>query len=212
MNLDHPFNLIPAGRLRWVFVPVLFVTLAAGTAILWALPGRQSQTLFDLALAGSVPRAQEILSHWTEGDRIHIAFVNGLDYLFGFVLFNTIALACVWTARVSSARAWATCGFALAWLSWVSVVLDIPENFAYLRMVFGTVDDPWPQVLKVCAVFRSFVFTIGVAYIGLGSVAWVLSVVRGEPPTRVPSNKPLQPTRAAQPNRKREPAGSGPRG
>ena len=184
MNLDHPFNRIPAGRFSLVFLPTLVVTLVTGAAIVSALPGRESYTLFDLALAGSVARAEEVLSHWTERDRIHIAFVNGLDYLFGFVFFNTIALASVWAARAFRARAWTFLGLALAWLSWASVVLDVPENLAYLRMVFGTVDDPWPQVLRLCVVFRSCVFLIAVAYVGLGTVAWALARVRGNSQTR----------------------------
>ena len=101
----------------------------------------------------------------------------------GLAAFNTLALASIWASRLFRARPWATAGLSLAWLSWASVVLDIPENLAYLRMVFGTVDDPWPQVLKACAVFRTGVFVIGVAYVELAVVVWAfrkLRMIRGD--------------------------------
>lgn len=171
--MSHPFERIPPKRLALVFLGFLVVTLVAGSAILCVLPARESHTLVDLALAGTAPRARAVLSQWTEYDRVRVAFANGLDYLFGFVLFNTVGLACVWGTRVFRASALVGCGLLLAWLCWASVILDIPENISYLLMVFGTVAEPWPIILVACVVFRSTVFFMGVFYAEVATVVWL---------------------------------------
>jgi len=132
---------------------------------------------------------------------MHIAFANGLDYLWGFLYANSMALACVWAARLSEAHVWRTCALMLAWLSWVVAILDVPENIAYYQMVRGVNRSPYPELLASCVATRTGIFLLFLAFLNF---AVLLRVTR--------SNKPLQPTRAAQPNGQREPAGSGPRG
>lgn len=162
-RLAHPFERIPAGRLREWFVPVFALAALSGTGVFLGLhAGPGFPELARLSFAGNVERAEAVLAGWSASDRLHIAWVNGLDYLFGLASANVMALACVWAARVFRHRWLSPLGTALAWTSWGFGLLDLPENFAYWSMVRAPVVDPWPIVLKITVVAR-IVITAAVA-------------------------------------------------
>ncbi len=120
-------------------------------------------SLYDLALAGSSTRAEAVLAGWTESDRLHIAFGNGLDYLFGVALFGTLSLACVWASQLHSPGS--SLGIVLSWVAWVGVLLDIPENTSYLIMIRGTTEQPWPALFIACTAIRHAILIACIGYV-----------------------------------------------
>jgi hypothetical protein len=125
-------------------------------------------SLAALVLSGTPEAAREVLSRWSPADRIYIAFVAGFDFLFGVVWTNTMALACVWASRQIASARLTSLGGPLAWLLWVAMVLDAPENGAYFRMVLGSVAQPWPAIAALALYPRILIFVAGVLYIAMG--------------------------------------------
>ena len=108
--------------------------------------------LARLVFAGTATRADRILAGWSDYDRLCIAFANGLDYLFGLLLFGSVALAISLSTDVAgtpSARK-----RLLIWSCGAAIVLDVPENTAYLLMVLGDTGAPWPLLSLLSTVPR----------------------------------------------------------
>lgn len=121
-------------------------------AVLERGPGLSA--LSALVLAGTPEEAREVLAAWSSDDRVRVSFVAGFDFLFGIVWANTMALACIWSARRLTAARLAGAGAALAWLLWFAVLLDIPENGAYVGMVLGSLQQPWPALAALAVYAR----------------------------------------------------------
>ncbi len=150
---EHPFCRIPDGKLHLFVVPLgclFLVLLVVIVEIVQRGPGWPRFS--ELVLAFSSGRAAEALATWTVEDRVRIAFVNGLDYLFGPVYANLLALGCVWAGRLSGER---RVGSFFAWAAWAVLLLDIPENVAYLNLIGGRVGQPWPFISGSCVLLRT---------------------------------------------------------
>jgi hypothetical protein len=181
VNVSHPFERILRGRIRYYAAPLLLLDVAVGAALLAnveAGPGLHGLTA--LVLSGSPDAAARVLSTWTPTDRIHIAFVNGLDYAWGFLYANSMALACVWAGRLGDSRWWTTSASLLAWLSWLVAVLDVPENISYYQMVRGSNHSPYPELLVSCVTIRTAIFVLVLAFVGLAIVRRSVLGLRGE--------------------------------
>ena len=123
-----------------------------------------------LVFAGTTERADAILETWNTSDRLSIAFANGLDYMFGILLFGTLAIGCARVARLSrSSRSRA--GSILVWLASLAVVLDIPENAAYLVMIRGDTAAPWPQLAFAASAPRFAIFFLCATFIGTAALS-----------------------------------------
>lgn len=159
MSCAHPFERIPRGHLRRYAIPLLLLDVAVGVPLLAnveAGPGLLS--LARLALSGSPAAAESVLATWSATDRIHIAFANGLDYSWGLLYANSMALACVWAGRLGASRSWTATASVLAWLSWAVGVLDVPENVSYYQMVRGVNRSPYPEMLASLVAIRTAIF------------------------------------------------------
>jgi hypothetical protein len=168
MTVAHPFEQIRRGRIRYYALPLLLLDVLVGVPLLANVEsGPGLRALTALALSGSPQSAAKVLSTWTETDRIHIAFANGLDYSWGFLYANSMALACVWAGRLSDSRWWTTSASLLAWLSWLVAVLDVPENISYYQMVRGLNHSPYPQVLTSCVTIRTAIFLLFLVFLDL---------------------------------------------
>ena len=152
---DHPFSRIPEGQLRLFVVPISGVSLVLLVVIVELVQRGPGWLPFgDLVLSFTTSRATEALSTWSVEDRVRIAFVNGLDYLFGPLYANLLALGCIWASRLRrGGTSWA--GSAFAWLAWVVLLLDFPENVAYLNLVGGNSNQPWPLISGTCVLVRT---------------------------------------------------------
>jgi hypothetical protein len=183
MTISHPFERIRRGRIRYYALPLLLLDVLVGVPLLAnveAGPGLHALTA--LALSGSPEAAETVLATWTPRDRIHIAFANGLDYSWGFLYANSMALACVWAGRLTGSRRWTASASLLAWLSWLVAVLDVPENISYYQMVRGLNHSPYPEVLASCVVIRTAIFVLFLAFLGLAIVRRVARGLKGTQP------------------------------
>ena len=162
MTVAHPYDRIPSGRLRRVFMPCIALTVAVGGALLLLDPGGKG--IVGLEVAGSVAAANEVIGSWDRRDVIHAAFGTGLDYLFILAYANSVALACIWGRRVFGHRWLIALGGLLAWAAWLGGLLDAVENVALLDMIRGPVSSPWPQVAAWCAYLKFVLVYAGVAY------------------------------------------------
>lgn len=163
--VSHPFQRVPPGKLRYLIVPLATLTaVLLGAMLLMPGPG----DLPALVGAGTPSRAQAILARWTELDRIQVAWKNGFDYFLMAAFSNLLGLASIWASRQSSSALFACIGATFAWLAWVSIVLDVPENVAYLAMVRGSVQQPWPALSAVCFYTKSFFQASTAVYLSLG--------------------------------------------
>jgi hypothetical protein len=168
VSVAHPFDRIRPGELRRWAVPLLILDVLVGGPLLANVEaGPGFGRLTALVLAGSPAAAAEVLATWTPADRMHIAFANGLDYLWGLLYANTMALGCVWAGRVGDAPSWRSTGSLLAWLCWAIAVLDVPENVSYYQMVRGAIRSPYPELAASCVVLRSAIFLLVLAFLGL---------------------------------------------
>ena len=126
--MRHPVYHIPfANRstwFRWGVVASLLVFLPL-IAVIELGPGIVQLTL--LVFSGDPAGADAVLATWSESDRLAIAFANGLDYLFGILLFGTLAIGCA-SAVPRAASPESHPGVFFVWLATLGVVLDIPEN------------------------------------------------------------------------------------
>ena len=114
--------------------------------------------------------------------RLLIAFANGLDYLFGILLFCTLAGGCAWVARLRPSPQSQASSSVLVWLASLAIVLDIPENSAYLLMVYGDTSSPLPQVALASSVPRFAIFFLCTVYIISGALLARRGDARSAPP------------------------------
>jgi len=149
----------------WVSAITTLVVGSALLAVVRAGPGLPA--LYALVFAGTPDRAMAVLGSWNESDRLWVAFANGLDYLFGVLLFGSLSLACTYAA-LRGGR-WQRFGFALAWAAWCGVLLDLPENASYLAMIRGSVSQPWPALALVTTSLRHLLFVTCLLFIALNA-------------------------------------------
>lgn len=168
--LRHPFDHIPSVALKMAIGVGAVATVGLGLMLLFIIEnGPGFDLLAALVLSGTPAAAQEVLSQWSYTDRIYIAFVAGFDFLFGVVWTNTMALACIWVSRRAASARLASLGGLFAWLLWIAMVLDVPENGAYFLMVLGSVAQPWPAMAAIAVYPRIFIFIAGSLYLIVGS-------------------------------------------
>jgi hypothetical protein len=183
--MRHPFQSIPADKRPKVFWPLLVITLFL--MVLLNLEGKPMVTqaaplgIVSYELAGSVSRAQKILASWDQQAQLSAAFSLGLDYVFMLAYSAAIGLACIWTADALRRRGWplASLGAPLAWGLWLAAAFDAMENIALVVILFGTVQAPWPEVARWCAIFKFSLIFLGLVYAFFGLVVSVVVGARG---------------------------------
>lgn len=195
--LRHPFDNIPLSRLRWIFWPLLAVTLGLMVVMNFAgaplVNPAAPQGIVTYELAGSADRAARILQSWDSGARLLAAFSLGLDYLFIPLYANTIALACIWAALSLRRPGWslAWLGALLAWGLWLAGILDGIENAGLLiQMVHGPVT-AWARLAFVCASVKFALIFLGLVYVFYSLAVRLARLAR--PPRRRPRPASRQP-------------------
>jgi hypothetical protein len=154
----HPFERLSDDFVRralLVGVPASCILGAVLLAVLGRGPGLGALT--SLVVAGTPERAAEVVAGWTPADRIRVAFAGGFDLLFGVTWANTMALGSIWSARRVAHQMLAALAAPLAWLLWIAMALDVPENAGYVRMLLGPTYAPWPQVTAAAVVGRALI-------------------------------------------------------
>jgi len=126
--------------------------------------------IVSFELAGNIDRANRILTEWGSQGKVHATLSLGLDYLFLIVYALFISLACVRIAghlkfRFSFLATW---GFVLGWAQFLAALLDAIENFALIKLTFGSLRAAWPAIARWCALVKFGIVGLGLVYILTG--------------------------------------------
>jgi hypothetical protein len=178
--IEHPFFRIPHGKIRFFAVPISAVTLL----LMFAMHGLVQRgpgwpAFVQLVLSPTSQHATSALSTWTPEDGDRIALVARIDLLFGLLYASLLALAVVCAARAIPHSPYSRFASDVAWLSWLIVVLDVPENIAYLNMVRGHIHQPWPAISASCVIVRTVLLLAVLAFIARTLLAARSPKVRG---------------------------------
>ncbi len=192
--MRHPFQSIPPGKGKYVFVPAFVFYLVIQLIFVWlegplqamsadwvkgTLPPGQTALcapggIVAFELARTVPCAQELVDSWGTPGQLNAAFGLGLDYLFMVAYSTVIGMACIWAAQTVAARGWAltSLGGLLAWGVWIAALFDGTENIMLLGQLFYGVASPLPEIAAICATIKFALIILGLLYMLYGVVAW----------------------------------------
>jgi hypothetical protein len=172
--LRHPFDFIPPGWWPRFFWPLLGLNILL--MIVFSVTGAPLTTeaapygVVSFELAGTVEKADEILSSWDAAAQQRATFGLGLDFLFMVAYASTIAFGCGMAAQVLRGSGWplAQWGNRLAWGAILAALLDVVENLSLTIVIFGTVTSPWPEIARWCAIFKFVLVFVGIVYVIYG--------------------------------------------
>ena len=141
--------------------------------------------IVSFELAGSIEKVRQILNEWGPKGKAYATLSLGLDYLFLIVYAVFISLSCVRIARrlksrFSPAAAW---GMVIGWAQFMAALLDIVENYALIKLAFGSQHASWPPIARWCAVVKFGIVGAGLMYILSGVlIILVLKVFKPDKP------------------------------
>ena len=178
MRLPSPVEWIDANHRRSIFWFLLVVTLLL--LFVLGVVDRPLKTaaspagILSFQFAGDLTRARQILESWDEKGRRYAAFSLGIDYLFLVIYPLTIALNCVLVAESVVGRypSYSVVGTIVAWAQLLAGLLDAVENYALVRLLFGSQSGRFPPISFWCATVKFALVGLGIMYvlIGLGLV------------------------------------------
>jgi hypothetical protein len=187
--MHHPLeNIRSSVRDRMIF-PLIGLTLLL--LIILNLVGLPLVTpaapygIVSFELAQDTAKAQAILDSWKQAGQLRAAFSLGLDNLFIPLYAMSLTLTCLWAARFRRERrrfpTWLVMiglpGIFVAWGQSLAAGLDIIENIALARMLFGAVVRPWPQIASICAVAKFSLVAAGIVYSLVALAAYISAAI-----------------------------------
>ncbi|MCX5759516.1 MAG: hypothetical protein NTU83_13630, partial [Candidatus Hydrogenedentes bacterium] len=129
-----------------IVVAVVLGVIGAPLGTVTTAKGRACD-IVSFEFAGTVEHAQSIIDAWNAYGIVGRAKLNTwFDCLFLLSYPNLIALGIVGMLAPPMTDGWRTVGRLLAWAQWLVLASDATENVALLRILYGTVAAPWPQV------------------------------------------------------------------
>jgi hypothetical protein len=174
--MHHPLENLNSSTIdRMIWPLVVFSLLLLLILNLLGLPLNTPAAPYGIVsfeLARNEAQASAILASWDQAARLRAAFSLGLDFLFIPLYTVALTLTCLWAARFRRKRrrfpSWLVLigipGIPLAWAQLGAGLLDMVENIALVRMLFGMVNSPWPQVASVCASTKFILIAAGILY------------------------------------------------
>lgn len=141
--------------------------------------------IISFELAGTEIRTKAILESWDHSAQLRAAFIQGLDFLYLLIYSTAIALACLWAGETLKKAGWppARLGIPLAWGLWMAALCDALENFALVRLIFGSISPPWAEIAAVCAVIKFALIFLGLVY-ALYALVIRFAIARKSPATK----------------------------
>lgn len=190
--MSHPFQSVPSGKGKYVFVPALILMLFGQIA--FALTGKPLDTnqththcdsvlpflcqgIVGYELAHTAQNSLAILDSWDKvGARANAGFSLGIDYVYILGYANLIALACVWAGGILGNRKWsgANLGALIAWGVWLAALLDSTENIGLLVQLFSGAASEWALLAWLCASIKFALIAISLLYVLYGGLARLL--------------------------------------
>ena len=172
----HPFDFIPPGWWPRFFWPLLGLTIVL--MIVFGITGAPLTTtaapygVISFELAGSVENTHLILNSWDANTQLRAAFGLGLDFMFMLAYASTIAFGCGMAAQVLNRSGWPLASWSdlISWAAILAAVMDVIENIALTKVIFGSLVFPWPEIARWCAIFKFSLIFIGIVYVLYGGV------------------------------------------
>ena len=133
------------------------------------------ESIVAFELAGSVGRAEEILTTWrAEGVIDQAKAIQAFDLLYPFIYATALAGACIAAAgawdRLGSTRL-AAGGIAIAWVALAAAGFDYVENLGLDVSLWGKPASPWPELARVAALFKFGAIGLALVYGLSGTIA-----------------------------------------
>ena len=178
--MHHPLQTTLAGNQRWMFWPLLGLTLIVMAVLNWVdftlKTAAAPHGIVSFELAGDAATAKTILDSWNARSRSVAGYSLGFDYLFLCCYSTSIAFGCVWAASQLQKRfAWlGWCGIAIAWGQWLAAIFDGIENYSLLMQLFNGSDGRLAAVAWWCAVLKFGLVIVGLGYFLVGPAALVV--------------------------------------
>jgi hypothetical protein len=170
----HPLEAVPVGR-RWLtFVALVILTLGFGK-VMGSPPKTEAAPwgIVSLEFAGSAHKVERILQLWGDEGRMKAVRNTRLDYVFLLLYSTTIAAGCLWGSKTFRAGRWGRkAGEVLAWGQGVAALLDATENIALLKVLKGSLAEPWPKVAFWCALPKFALIIAGISYGVAYALVW----------------------------------------
>jgi hypothetical protein len=176
MDIPDPFLwLSPEARKRLWFgslvvsaVSILAIKVLDASLVTDAAPSG----IISFEFAGSMTRAQQILSSWGADAKVRGALSLGIDYLFliSYALFISIACAYIANRLMIRRLFLARVGFLLGWAQFIAAMMDTIENAALIRLLLGSQQEFYPWVAWGCAGIKFTLVGSGLAYMAFGFV------------------------------------------
>jgi hypothetical protein len=187
--MQHPLESLHSHMLdRMIWPLVVFSLLLLLILNLVGLPLTTRAAPYGIVsfeLARDEDQASAILASWDQAARLRAAFLLGLDFLFIPLYTAALTLTCLWAARFRRRRrrfpSWLVLigipGIPLAWAQLGAGMLDTVENIALVRMLFGMLSSPWPQIASVCAFTKFILIVAGILYSLTALTAYAVTAI-----------------------------------
>jgi preprotein translocase subunit SecG len=185
MTNSHPLGWIPENKQRRVFIVLFIFTIAlmlVMTTIGEALINETAPSgIISFELAGDLESAQQMIDSWNNQSQIRAGLSLGLDYLFLVAYAAAISLGCALVARNLSFNGGSLgrVGYILAWLLPLAALLDTIENYALIRLLFGSEQGYWPSIARWTAIPKFVIIILGLVFFILGLTIVVIRRYRG---------------------------------
>lgn len=179
--MKHPFEWLPVSTQKPVFIVLLIVTLfiTVWTFLLNAPLNNRDAPLgiISYEFAFTLDNARGIITSWKCTGKLYAGISLGLDFIFiaGYML--TIGLGCILAARFfyQKIQFLYSTGILLSWMQLVAGFLDCIENAALLQVLLGSKLQILPVVAFFCAGPKFTIVMIGLSYILIGIIVFILS-------------------------------------
>ena len=186
----HPLLRFNGDQRRALFGAFLALTIAIMVSFRFIDRPLQTtaapQGIVSFELAGNTVVATRIVDSWDARARIYAGFSLGFDYLFMVAYAVSIALACLGlkSPRSLNWRWWQALGVALAWGVALAAGFDAVENAALWQSLVRAPAAPWPALAATCAVVKFVLIGLGLIYVLVGALLWVLGNRMGSDASR----------------------------
>jgi hypothetical protein len=170
--MQHPFQALPAQTALNVFLTLFVLTLIVFVALwLSVAPLQLNIVAFEFNPLGTLAQWEQTFPD--RSAEVRMAFNVGLDFLFIPLYSTLLALSCIWASRQFH-YPWTSIGVGLSWAQWGAGVLDIAENVALASLLFGSRSHLLANFAKGFASLKFIILGIGVLYICVAGLAYLI--------------------------------------
>ncbi len=176
MIYKHPYEWLSKTGQKRAFIALLILTLAVMAALrsfdAYLKTDAAPNGIVSYEFAGTLTAAQSMIKSWGDTGRTYAGLSLGIDYLFLIVYAGTIGLGCVLLGeKLSEKFVFAEIiGSALAWGLIIAALLDALENYALIKILFGSTDVFWLTIAKFSAAPKFAIVGLGLIYLIIGTM------------------------------------------